>query len=47
MYGSDEETGCVLKFIPPYSPDLNPIEESFSAGEERKNEQRQVLNMFQ
>jgi len=29
--------GCILKFIPPYSPDLNPIEESFSAGEETKN----------
>ena len=24
--------GCVLKFLPPYSPDMNPIEESFSAG---------------
>jgi len=25
--------GCMLKFLPPYSPDMNPIEESFSAGE--------------
>lgn len=25
--------GCILKFLPPYSPDMNPIEESFSAGE--------------
>lgn len=24
-------TGCKLIFLPPYSPDLNPIEESFSA----------------
>lgn len=24
--------GCLLLFIPPYSPELNPIEESFSAG---------------
>ena len=24
-------TGCILLFLPPYSPDLNPIEESFSA----------------
>ena len=24
--------GCILKFLPPYSPDMNPIEESFSAG---------------
>jgi len=47
MYGSDEVAGCILKFIPPYSPDLNPIEESFSAGEERKNEQGQVLNVLQ
>jgi len=26
-----EAIGCVLKFLPPYSPDLNPIEESYSA----------------
>jgi hypothetical protein len=25
--------GCILKFLPPYSPDMNPIEESFSSGE--------------
>ena len=25
--------GYILLFLPPYSPDLNPIEESFSAGE--------------
>ncbi|KIM66078.1 hypothetical protein SCLCIDRAFT_111275 [Scleroderma citrinum Foug A] len=24
-------TGCILLFLPPYSPDLNPIKESFSA----------------
>ncbi|KAI0050388.1 hypothetical protein FA95DRAFT_1487329 [Auriscalpium vulgare] len=24
-------TGCALRFLPTYSPDLNPIEESFSA----------------
>jgi len=29
-------TGCIIKFIPPYSPDLNPIEESFSAGKKKK-----------
>jgi transposase len=28
-----EEQGCRLEFTPPYSPDLNPIEESFSCGE--------------
>ncbi|KIM60536.1 hypothetical protein SCLCIDRAFT_124110 [Scleroderma citrinum Foug A] len=25
----DLSTGCILLFLPPYSPDLNPIEESF------------------
>lgn len=29
---SDCLTDSVLLFLPPYSPDLNPIEESFSAG---------------
>ena len=26
-----EDHGCLLVFLPPYSPDFNPIEESFSA----------------
>uniref|UniRef100_A0A1X7UEI5 Tc1-like transposase DDE domain-containing protein n=1 Tax=Amphimedon queenslandica TaxID=400682 RepID=A0A1X7UEI5_AMPQE len=25
-----ESTGAIVKFLPPYSPDLNPIEEAFS-----------------
>jgi transposase len=25
-----EEQGCKLRYLPPYSPDLNPIEEAFS-----------------
>lgn len=25
-----EESGCELLFLPPYSPDMNPIEEAFS-----------------
>jgi transposase len=25
-----EERGCELLYLPPYSPDLNPIEEAFS-----------------
>ncbi len=25
-----EERGCELLFLPPYSPDLNPIEQAFS-----------------
>lgn len=28
----DKYIGSVLLFLPPYSPDFNPIEESFSAG---------------
>jgi hypothetical protein len=27
-----EAAGCLLVFLPPYSPDFNPIEESFSCG---------------
>lgn len=27
------DIGCVLLFLPSYSPDLNPIEQSFSYGE--------------
>ena len=36
--GSHKVAGCILKFIPAYSPDLNPIEESSSAGEVKKKE---------
>jgi transposase len=25
-----EERGCELRYLPPYSPDLDPIEEAFS-----------------
>ena len=25
-----EDTGALVHFLPPYSPDLNPIEEAFS-----------------
>jgi transposase len=25
-----ENSGCELLYLPPYSPDLNPIEEAFS-----------------
>ena len=27
-----KSAGCLLIFLPPYFPDLNPIEENFSAG---------------
>lgn len=29
-YLSDHEVGARLLYLPPYSPDLNPIEEAFS-----------------
>jgi transposase len=34
-----QDTGVVLEFLPPYSPDFNPIEEHFSVLEKliRKN----------
>ena len=37
-----EERGCELLYLPPYSPDLNPIEEAFSKieGLLRKTEAR-------
>jgi transposase InsO family protein len=28
--GLIEERGCELRYLPPYSPDLNPIEEAFA-----------------
>lgn len=31
MYLTICASGCLLLYLPPYSPDLNPIEESFSA----------------
>lgn len=30
MHLSDCEVGALLLYLPPYSPDLNPIEEAFS-----------------
>ena len=43
IFGSDWVTGCILKFLPPYSPDFNPIEESFSAGEESREQNNRDL----
>ncbi|KAG2340026.1 hypothetical protein BDR05DRAFT_1002795 [Suillus weaverae] len=31
LYDLVHDAGCLLLYLPPYSPDLNPIEESFSA----------------
>lgn len=37
-----EETGATLLFLPPYSPDLNPIEHDFAALKKRKEYQEHV-----
>lgn len=37
--------GCILKFLPPYSPDMNPIEESFSAGVPKPHGTEQLLTI--
>jgi transposase len=33
-----ESKGCELEYLPPYSPDVNPIEYSFCYRECRKNQ---------
>ena len=42
-----EEAGVVLEFLPPYSPDFNPIEESFSALKAWVRRNRQLVDGFQ
>jgi len=37
-----EETGATLLFLPPYSPDLNPIEHDFAALKKRREYQEHV-----
>ncbi len=37
-----EETGATLLFLPPYSPDLNPIEQDFAALKKRREYQEHV-----
>jgi transposase len=32
-----EERGCELLYLPPYSPDLNPIEEAFSIQKDKRH----------
>ena len=31
LAANEDYSGCLLVYLPPYSPDLNPIEESFSS----------------
>jgi hypothetical protein len=33
LYIADGSRGCILAYLPPYSPDLTPIEESYSTCE--------------
>jgi transposase len=35
-----EAAGCQVLFLPPYSPDLNPIEQAFAKGKQRLRRQR-------
>jgi transposase len=46
IFNSQQATGCVLKYIPPYSPDLNPIEESFSAGKVPKKKENGIITKY-
>lgn len=39
-----ENAGCTLKFLPPYSPDLNPIEVFWA---NFKVSLRKIINKFQ
>jgi transposase len=41
------EAGVVLEFLPPYSPDFNPIEESFSALKAWVRKNRQLEEGFE
>jgi transposase len=41
-----EEAGVILDFLPPYSPDFNPIEESFSALKAWVRRNRELVDSF-
>lgn len=44
-----EAAGCALRFLPPYSPDLNPIEQAFAKlkAHLRKAQERSVETLYQ
>lgn len=44
-----ENAGCTLKYLPPYSPDLNPIEQAFSKAKSllRKARERTVTGLWE
>jgi hypothetical protein len=41
-----EEAGIVLAYLPPYSPDLNPIEEAFAQLKAWLKKNRVIVNSF-
>ena len=42
-----EDAGIVLAFLPPYSPDLNPIEETFAQFKAWIKKNKQMVERFQ
>jgi transposase len=44
-----ERTGAELRYLPPYAPDLNPIEQAFSRlkAHLRKHKERSVESLWQ
>ncbi len=41
-----ESTGALVHFLPPYSPDLNPIEEAFSKVKSTLKANEYLLDIF-
>ena len=41
-----ESTGALVEFLPPYSPDLNPIEEAFSKLKSTLKANEELLDTF-
>ena len=41
-----EDIGCKILYLPPYSPDLNPIETAFSALKSWLKRYRDLVNHF-
>ena len=41
-----EDVGCRILYLPPYSPDLNPIETAFSALKSWLKRYRDLVNYF-
>ena len=40
MIDAIEKKGCTLKFLPPYSPDLNPIEKKWAQAKSIRRKMR-------